>query len=158
MPNFKPASALVLSLVCSVSRSAAQLPGAFTATGSMTTPRVGHTATLLTNGKVLIAGGGQATEPAQPFPYPQRVLASAELYDPATGSLTRTGDMTAHRIGHTATLLPDGRVLIAGGLDPNENALASAELYDPASGGFAPTGDMIQSRRYHAATLLPSGN
>ncbi len=157
MINFKPTSALVLSLVCSASRSAAQLPGTFTATGSMTTPRVNHTATLLTNGKVLMAGGGQAADPVQPFPVSWRVLASAELYDPSSGTFTRTGDMTSPRIGHTATLLPDGRVLMAGGLDPSANALISAELYDPASGTFAPAGNMIQARGYHAATLLAGG-
>src|SRR5258708_12048151 len=152
MPNFKPASALVLSLVCSVSRSAAQLPGTFTVTGSMSTPRVGHTATLLTNGKVLMAGGGQAADPVQPVPYPQRVLASAELYDPSSGTFTRTGDMTSPRIGHTATLLPDGRVLMAGGLNPSANAPNSAELYYPASGTFAPARDLIHGRRSHAPT------
>src|SRR5258708_3483035 len=103
MIDFKTTSALVLCLVCSASRSAAQFPGAFTATGSMTTPRSIHTANLLTNGKVLIAGGYG----------PDAVLASAELYDPASGTFTRTGDMTTPRARHTATLLPDGRVLIA---------------------------------------------
>src|SRR5712691_1810735 len=82
MTNFKTTSALILSLVCSASRSAAQLPGAFTATGSMTTPRVGHTATLLTNGKVLMAGGGNAGEPVLLRP-PSGQVASAELYEGA---------------------------------------------------------------------------
>jgi len=157
MIQFKATAALLLSLVSWTSRAAAQLPGTFTATGSMTTPRVGHTATLLTNGKVLIAGGGQAADPVQPYPYPQRALASAELYDPSSGTFTRTGDMATPRIGHTATLLPDGRVLIAGGSTTVNDALASAEIYDPVSGTFAPTGQMIQGRAFHTAILLPSG-
>jgi hypothetical protein len=117
----------------------------FTATGSMTIARVGHTATLLTDpalpnyGKVLIAGGGTAT---------------AELYDPANGTFTATGSMTTARVGHTATLLTGatlpnyGKVLIAGG------ATATAELYDPANGTFSATGSMTTARAGHTATLL----
>ena len=97
----------------------AQSGGTFTVTGTMTMPRVGHTATLLNNGKVLIAGGDSDFILIGPAPYgaltPQSVLATAELYDPVSGTFARTGDMTAPRFGHTATLLPDGRVLIAGG-------------------------------------------
>jgi WD40 repeat protein len=80
---------------------------------------------------------------------------SAELYDPGTKSFARTGDMKVARWGHTATLLRDGRVLIAGG--SNRADLPSAELYDPATRTFSATGGMIENRSWHAATLLPDG-
>ena len=97
----------------------AQPSATFTVTGAMTTPRDGHTATLLNNGKVLIAGGESDFNLIGVGQYgflaPQSVLATAELYDPVSGTFARTGDMTAPRFGHTASLLADGRVLIAGG-------------------------------------------
>jgi hypothetical protein len=124
----------------------AQPPGSFAPTGNMTTLRGAHTATLLLNGKVLITGGYQ-------HGFPDTALASAELYDPATGTFAPTGDMTIPRIGHSATLLPDGSVLIAGGSD----SVARAELYDPSTGNFTATGDMIHPPRFHTATLLRNG-
>ena len=118
----------------------------FSATGSMTTPRYGHTATLLPNGLVLIAGGELSNNLS---------LASAELYNPATGTSTATGNMTTGRGLHTATLLPNGLVLIAGGYYAGN--LSSAELYNPATGTFTATGSMISARYSHTATLLPNG-
>jgi len=124
--------------------------GTFSPTGSMATARDGHTATLLLDGRVLIAGGADA-EPGKCNYDP---LATAELYDPATGTFIPTGSMTATRIRHTATLLSDGRVFIAGG---DGSGKASAELYDPATGTFSPAGRMTPDRSSHTATLLSDG-
>ena len=112
----------------------------FSATGSMATARAEHTATLLADGRVLIAGGQGG------------VVGSAELYDPKTGTFSATGSMVVARTDHTATLLSDGRVLIVGG-----SGLASAELYDPKTGTFGPTGSMTTIRDYYTATLLADG-
>ena len=119
--------------------------GLWTATGSMATKRYDHTATLLPNGQVLVAGG-----------FGGDYLASAELYDPATGLWTATGSMATARFHHTATLLPNGQVLVAGGFN-DSGALASAELYDPATGLWTATGSMATTRDGHTATLLPNG-
>lgn len=112
---------------------------------SMTARRAFHTSTLLQNGKVLIAGG-----------YDGASLASAELYDPATGTFTATGSMSAPRDSHTATLLASGKVLIAGGNNASQ-ATATAELYDPASGAFSPAASMGTARSAHTAVLLQDG-
>ena len=101
----------------------------FASTGSMTAPRYLHTATLLNNGTVLVAGGYDASGD----------LTSAELYDPVAGAFAATGSMTTAREAHTATLLNNGKVLIAGGYSGG-NFLASAELYDPVAGTFTVTG------------------
>jgi hypothetical protein len=127
-------------------------PG-FIATGSLAHARDGFTATLLLDGKVLIAGGFIVTgaQPNQMFPS----LASAEIYDPATGAFTATGSMNTARNGHTATLLNNGMVLIAGG--PPDVTLGSAELYNPSTGVFCPTGNMNAVRQDASATLLDNG-
>jgi hypothetical protein len=116
--------------------------GTFSPTGSMSTERIEHTATLLRDGRVLVAGGHNN----------ESYFSSAELYDPETGTFSPTGSMATDRYGHSATLLPDGRVLIAGKYND-----ASAELYDPTTGTFSPTGSMVAPRIYHTATLLADG-
>src|SRR5215472_11654435 len=128
----------------------AQSPGAFTPTGHLTTPRQHHTATLLTTGKVLIAGGQMNLPSADVAPF------SAELYDPSTGGFTRTGDMTTGRSEHTATLLTNGTVLIEG---EDQNGDVSDDVYDPGAGIFAPTGGGTEPAGYgysSAAALLTS--
>ena len=123
--------------------------GVWSPTGSLGFARSSHTATLLANGKVLVAGGYYG-------PWDSAVSASAELYDPATGAWAPTGSLAFARVGHAATLLPDGRVLVTGG-DNSSTELASAELYDPATGAWSPTGSMETAREGHTATLLPNG-
>ena len=132
--------------------SMAQSAGTFTATGSMIAHRAAHTATLLPNGKVLIAGG-RSIGLGGGGP----VWAGTELYDPTTGAFSSTRDMTTSRWLHTATLLPNGKVLIAGGMSGSNYALASAEIYDPSTGTFAATGHMHRARHRHTATLLNDG-
>jgi hypothetical protein len=124
--------------------------GTFSPTGSLAIARDSHTATLLPNGKVLIAGG--SLDPS--------VLVTAELYDPRTATFTPTGRMDAIRHSHTATLLSalsDGKVLVTGGADATGTPLASAEVYDPSTGTFTLTGSMQKPRIGHSATLLASG-
>jgi hypothetical protein len=121
----------------------------FCPTGTMTDSRWFHTMTTLPNGKVLVTGGDDNTTGV--------AIASAELYDPSTGTFTATGSMNQARDSHSATLLPNGKVLIAGGYDPTITPLISAELYDPATGIFTPTGNMKVDRAEHTATLLPNG-
>jgi hypothetical protein len=122
----------------------------FLLAGDLNTARTQHTATLLSDGKVLVAGGFGANGQA---------LTSAELYDPVSEQFTPTGSMTVQRASHTATLLADGTVLITGGLHDNSTTqtTASAELFDPATGTFTATGSMSSARGNHAAALLTGG-
>ena len=129
----------------------------WTSTGNLNVARDSYTATLLANGKVLVAGGAGGAVGSNDFN-------SAELYDPATGTWTLTGSMKDARRSHTATLLPDGKVLVAGGFFDIPNSilqsgspLSSAELYDPASGTWTTTGQLTEARYDHTATLLPDG-
>src|SRR6267142_1300015 len=124
--------------------------GIWTPTGSLATARDYHTATLLLNGKVLVAGGAPDAAGFSSF-------SSAEVYDSAAGTWTTIGPMGSARQAHTATLLPDGRVLVAGGANVGYFT-STAELYDPAgSGTWTATGSLVSARGIHTATLLPDG-
>jgi hypothetical protein len=105
----------------------------FATTGGMSQSRASQTATLLVGGEVLITGGTLARVEFCRSGCPRMLsgpLASAELYNPVSGTFAQTSTMTTPRTAHTATLLGNGHVLVAGGLDANGNALASAELYE----------------------------
>jgi WD40 repeat protein len=129
--------------------------GIWTTTGSLNHARRNHTATLLPNGKVLVAGGffdlpGTTTGGSS--------IPSAELYDPATGTWTLTGTLANARSYHAATLLPNGKVLVAGGYDPyRAGNLSSAELYDPATEAWTATGSLASRRGGPKVALLPTG-
>ncbi len=131
--------------------------GLFTLTGSMASARGGHTATLLRNGKVLVTGGVDNGGGYFPFDVPG--LKSAELFDPATGVFTSTGNMAEQRFGHTATLLANGKVLIVGGLTEFRTSMAItlAEIYDPATGRFTSAGHTVTAHAGHTATSLVDG-
>ena len=125
----------------------------FKPTGAMTEGRDGNaTLTLLANGKVLVTGGTGHDAGGQNI-----ALASAEVYDPASGQFQRTAnDMSHARFFHAATLLADGRVLVMGGWGTDER-LESADIYDPATDRFTRTGDMTVERNSHTATTLSDG-
>jgi hypothetical protein len=107
--------------------------GKFTSTGSMTDARTFHDVTMLADGRVLVTGGD-----ADGWSYAGHYLASADIYDPKTGTFTATGPMANTLTSHTATLLPDGRVLVAGGFDGRD--LDTSEIYDPRTGAFSLSG------------------
>ncbi|HEY1907077.1 MAG TPA: kelch repeat-containing protein [Myxococcaceae bacterium] len=132
----------------------------WTTASPMGTERRLHTVTLLRDGRVLIAGGfvccvveGQTVS--------ETATAAAELFDPATGNFTPTGSMAVPRALHQATLLPDGRVLLSGGVgdggSPGAPGPEHAEVYDPATGTFSAAGDLQSSRFLHTAILLTDG-
>jgi N-acetylneuraminic acid mutarotase len=125
--------------------------GTWTATGDLIAARYDHTATLLADGKVLVAGGRGGQSRYGP------TISTAELYDPASGTWTGTGSLNTERRGHTATLLPSGKVLVASGIDSHESYLASAELYDPQIGTWTPTASFSTVRFIPTATLLATG-
>jgi N-acetylneuraminic acid mutarotase len=113
----------------------------------MNVERAAHTATLLLDGRVLIAGGFREEGTSE------IAIAGVEIFDPETSSFLSTGDMNEPRDGHTATLLPNGQVLIVGGWNQNSRS-STAEIYDPKTGKFEYTGNLMAPRQGFTATLL----
>jgi hypothetical protein len=141
---------LVMALMATVPAYAGS--GGFSATGSLNAARYGHTAALLSNGQVLVAGGVNNLT---------GYLASAELYNPSTGKWTFTGSLNTARFGHNMVLLQNGEVLVAGGLDPTgccgAPSLSTAELYNPSTGKWSFTGSMTTGREDFIMVLLSNG-
>ena len=143
--------------------------GQWTKTGSIAEPRAhawitfwtrwGHSATRLADGRVLLAGGFEDD-------WTMNVVAEAELYDPATGLWSPAGTLSDARGYHTATLLADGRVMVAGGDwrhcpgsgGCGEGTLATTEIYDVSANAWSPGPQLITPRSFHASTLLRDGS
>lgn len=126
--------------------------GNFSSTGGMKAARLRHTATLLSNGQVLITGGAKSVSD-------ETGIKEAEIYDPKTGQFTSTGIMRTARQGHTATLLLNGNVIVAGGT-LSSSKLDWQEIYVPGDGAFARTGiigNLAAERRYQAAVRMIGG-
>jgi uncharacterized repeat protein (TIGR01451 family) len=133
-------------------RAAQAAPGPWTATGNLNTARHSHTATLLPDGKVLVAGGYAGSGVS---------LNSAEVYDPATDTWTASGNLNSARHSHTATLLPDGKVLVAGGITTGGVLTNSAEVYDRGLGfhqAWRPTVTTATSPLHLGSPLVASGS
>ena len=142
---------ITLGFVLTFVLAAAARGDGFIPTGRMNDPRWNHTATRLFDGRVLVVAGSDADSGP---------LATAELYDPATGTWTNTSSLASPREYHTATLLPNGKVLVYGGFDVTAYGPfgVAPAIYDPASGTWAPDGIGIQDGiAHHTATLLPNG-
>lgn len=139
----------LLGAACALwATTAAAAPFTFAPTGSLNTARSAHSTTLLSNGRVLVAGGLNAGAAQN----------SSEIYDPAAPAFWLPGpNLGAARYFHTATSLLDGRVLVVGG-NNGTSPLATAEIYDPATNTWTPTGSMAVARNSHSATILPNGD
>jgi N-acetylneuraminic acid mutarotase len=139
--------------------------GTWSQASDLNVPRYGHSATLLSDGKVLVVGGDSLQSyifgPRRPTPPSPPNNNSAELFDPATGNWSAVGTLNAGRSFHTASLLPSGEVMVVGGytispLAPDES-IESAERYDPSSALWRNTSALGTARSGHTATLLPNG-
>jgi len=153
MIRFRLLMILSVAGICAVTLApSAQTPlmktGSVVQGATMLSPRSGHTATLLADGRVLIAGGMRRN---------QDFYRSAELFDPATGRFTTTGEMLVARVGHAAVLLGSGKILIVGGWI-GHGVTDEAELYDPQTGKFSAIAHMVTKRGQPSATLLQDGN
>lgn len=130
--------------------------GAWSTVGSMADPRVAHAMALLNDGQVLVAGGLRAGLAGDL--QPDDILASAEVFDPATEHWTATGPMAERRFWFTLTTLWDGAVLAASGDHLGSGPVPGADLYDPGRGSWAPAGSLVAGRAAQTAALLDDGD
>jgi IPT/TIG domain-containing protein/Big-like domain-containing protein/galactose oxidase-like protein/Kelch motif protein len=142
--------ASIQASVGSVNGSASVSVTALPASGNLLYPRFLGTATRLSDGTVLVAGGTTGIGGLADTPN----VAVAEVYNEQTGAFSAVGSLITPRNNHTASLLNNGMVLLAGGYDNNNNALASAELYDPTAQTFSATGSMSTPRTLHTASVM----
>ena len=129
--------------------------GSWTLTAPMSVARARHTATLLADGEVLVAGGSTTFHGDT-----GSVTATAEIYNPATGKWRSAGQMARPRYVHSAVLLADGRVLVAGGwyaTSSSDPSHETVEIYDPAANKWSTSGSMIQARAEFGMVILPDG-
>ena len=141
--------ALVLvTTLAGISVHAGAEVGSLVPASPMLEPRSGHTATLLPDGRVFIAGGMRRN---------QEFYKSTELYDPSTRQFQAAGEMNLARVGHAAVLLRSGKVLIVGGWI-GHGCTDSAELYDPSTGKFTVIAKMASKHGQPSATLLSNGD
>lgn len=128
--------------------------GAFTlVSNNMSSARYNHSATLLNDGRVLLAGGNNGTAAAGPL----IAVSGSDIFDPIANSFSAVGAMTTPRVGHSAVLLPGGKVLITGGNGTTCATKSSAELFDPSTNSFTAIANMTHARSAHSSTLLPNG-
>lgn len=137
-------------VLCGTSHTADWLP-----VSDMSTARYLHSATLLSDGRVLVTGGINISGPPYNLPY----LSSVEFYDPSTNTWTTGPNMTTPRAGHKATLLQDNRVLVTGGSSDNSgtSTLSSTEIYNPSTNSWSTAASMSSTHDGHSATLLLNG-
>ncbi|PZQ13240.1 MAG: galactose oxidase [Rhodanobacter denitrificans] len=150
MNVFKQCMAVLVAAIGAGGAGAAGAQGSFVPTAAMTTPRAHQGSVVLADGRVFQYGGISAMGD---------ILASAELYDPATGTYAATGDAADARMRPTTVGLADGRVLVTGGRGGHEGSVIfdTVELYDPATGTFGPGGSVATRRYVGIVARLPDG-
>lgn len=137
--------------------------GQFQDSGTLDAGRVFHTASLLPDGRVLVVGGFGTDETREPT-----LFDTAVAWDPATASFAEVGSMAVGRLGHRATVLPDGTVLITSGqgyeggapdpeADVGPSLVTLIEVFDPVTSSFSTAGRLSEGRQYHTTTGLPDG-
>ena len=132
--------------------------GTFSVIGELPKGRAAHSATLLADGRILVAGGMEIKGKVKKGEDPDTIaVATTLLVDPVAGTVTEGPPMGTARAGHVAVALADGRVLIAGGVDAGSDQLRSAEIYDPVTGTFTETGRLTAARTTASGSLLPDG-